>query len=326
MTLSHPTTAETVPALLATIQELHALQQPLVGALQRIHEDMENARSGGDEWASEWTVQVWNELPLAVRAAGGDQDAAQELADAARTAAARQTTGQDDSEAAIVAYRSVYAPGLLFCLAHNQGWPGFTPLTSDDLPDGGICTWGPNDGPKCGRDVLIDEPLPAPAVGQPAEAGATDRSDTEFAQSVVADLRTHLTPEEQLLLSPIAAALYEHNAVPRGWPEAHPHDVICYTNDAYIALMEIRSATATLTHAVGQSAEAQADEVRWRVQHFDPLAQEWTPGVPLSTREHALERLQYAREKAPRWADDGTPVDRRVVRETTTWTVEDESR
>ncbi|MFG3488508.1 hypothetical protein [Streptomyces sp. NPDC047972] len=104
MTLSHTTTAETVPALLATIQELHALQQPLTDALQRIHGDMENARSGGDEWASEWTVQVWNELPLAVRAAGGDQDAAQELAatirDAARTAAARQTTEQDDTDCA----------------------------------------------------------------------------------------------------------------------------------------------------------------------------------------------------------------------------------
>jgi len=33
---------------------------------------------------------------------------------------------------------------------------GLTPLTSDDLPDGGICTWGRPVEPECGRDVLID--------------------------------------------------------------------------------------------------------------------------------------------------------------------------
>ncbi|MFE5514488.1 hypothetical protein ACFQ9J_28535 [Streptomyces sp. NPDC056529] len=87
MSLSHATTAETVPALMATIQELQALQQPLIDALRRIHDDMETCRSGGDEWASEWLVQVWGDLPLAVRAVGGDRDAADELAAQTRPSA-----------------------------------------------------------------------------------------------------------------------------------------------------------------------------------------------------------------------------------------------
>lgn len=73
--------SDTPAALMGVIQELHALQQPLVDALRSIREDMDRAHRGGDEWATEWMAQVWNELPLAVRAAGGDQDAAQELAD-----------------------------------------------------------------------------------------------------------------------------------------------------------------------------------------------------------------------------------------------------
>ena len=76
------------------------------------------------------------------------------------------------SEPGIVAYRNSDRPGVLLCREHGEGWMGMTPLTSDDLPDGGICTWGPNTGPQCGRDVLIL----APVVGQPAEAHDTDTS------------------------------------------------------------------------------------------------------------------------------------------------------
>ncbi|NEC17922.1 hypothetical protein [Streptomyces parvus] len=66
--------------LVGTIRDLQALQQPLVDALRHIREDMHRARRCGDEWAMEWMSDVWAELPLAVRAAGGDEDAAHELA------------------------------------------------------------------------------------------------------------------------------------------------------------------------------------------------------------------------------------------------------
>ncbi|MFE6931785.1 hypothetical protein ACFVDT_07110 [Streptomyces sp. NPDC057699] len=76
--------APTLSALMATIQELQALQQPLVDGLRFIREDMDRAHKGGDEWATGWMGDVWLELPLRVRAAGGDTDAAQELADEAQ--------------------------------------------------------------------------------------------------------------------------------------------------------------------------------------------------------------------------------------------------
>lgn len=56
-----------------------------------------------------------------------------------------------------VAYRNPDRPGVLLCREHGDGWWGLIPLTSDDLPDGGICTYGdPADpGDVCGVDVLI---------------------------------------------------------------------------------------------------------------------------------------------------------------------------
>lgn len=50
----------------------------------------------------------------------------------------------------VVAYRS-QGGRILRCLAHAPSdLTGFVPVTSEDLPDGGICTL-----PDCGRDVLI---------------------------------------------------------------------------------------------------------------------------------------------------------------------------
>ncbi|MER7487996.1 hypothetical protein ABTY20_19225 [Streptomyces sp. NPDC126497] len=56
----------------------------------------------------------------------------------------------------VVAYRNLWQPGVLLCREHGNGWAGLTPLTSDDLPDGGICTHGDPADPSdvCGRDVL----------------------------------------------------------------------------------------------------------------------------------------------------------------------------
>lgn len=57
-------------------------QQAVPGALEAlrtIRDDMARARSSGDEWASEWLGEVWTQFPLALRAAVGDQDAADEL-------------------------------------------------------------------------------------------------------------------------------------------------------------------------------------------------------------------------------------------------------
>ncbi|MFJ3097385.1 hypothetical protein [Streptomyces hydrogenans] len=96
------------------------------------------------------------------------------IRDAARTAAAIDTasdtaqhptaqTGQQPDET-VVAYRNSGRPGVLLCREHGEGWMGLTPLTSDDLPEGGLCTWRTSGADQCGRDVLI------PSVPDPTTA------------------------------------------------------------------------------------------------------------------------------------------------------------
>ncbi|MBB4984978.1 hypothetical protein [Streptomyces nymphaeiformis] len=70
--------------------------------------------------------------------------------------------------------------------------------------------------------------------------------------------------------------------------------------------------------------EAQPPRVQWRVSLYDPVAQEWAPGAAFHDRDRAVERLRQVQISSPRWADDNTPVKRRLVRETTTWTVEED--
>lgn len=94
------------------------------------------------------------------------------------------------------------------------------------------------------------------------------------------------------------------------------------------AALEARAQLAAAS-AVGQPAEAHDTEARppreqWRVEIFDPLAEEWAPGMSFPDRERAAQRLDE-QAYSPRWGTD-TPPRRRLVRETTTWTVEDETR
>ncbi|MFI6491257.1 hypothetical protein [Streptomyces sp. NPDC050564] len=75
-----PSTASQInTAFLASLNESRALNAPLIAALSTVFDSMERARP--DEWAMEWLGEVWSSLPLEVRAAAGDTDAAQELAD-----------------------------------------------------------------------------------------------------------------------------------------------------------------------------------------------------------------------------------------------------
>lgn len=61
---------------------------------------------------------------------------------------------------------------------------------------------------------------------------------------------------------------------------------------------------------------------RWRVETLDPIADEWAPGSALPSLEAARQRLAQAQQIAPKWRDDKTPVQRRIVRETVTYAVE----
>jgi hypothetical protein len=68
--------------------------------------------------------------------------------------------------------------------------------------------------------------------------------------------------------------------------------------------------------------EAHPPQHAWRVETRDPLANEWAPGSHFPRRQAAVERYETANRTAPLWRD-GTPVERRIVRETTTYTVEE---
>lgn len=76
-----------------------------------------------------------------------------------------------------------------------------------------------------------------------------------------------------------------------------------------------------------QQAEPDTDahpaEHTWSAELHDPLAEEWVPGTRYSDRARAVNHLTHSRAIGPTWTD-GTPTRRRLVRATTTYTVEAE--
>jgi hypothetical protein len=73
---------------------------------------------------------------------------------------------------------------------------------------------------------------------------------------------------------------------------------------------------------VAAETEAQPPLHRWRVETRDGLADQWAPGSPYPSRQQAVERYEGLNQHHPTWRD-GTPVERRITRETTTFTVEE---
>ncbi|WKD36541.1 hypothetical protein [Streptomyces xanthophaeus] len=62
---------------------------------------------------------------------------------------------------------------------------------------------------------------------------------------------------------------------------------------------------------------AHPPRTRWYVETYDDLAAVWS-GVPETDRQTAVERLAHLNAQHPTWKD-GTPVQRRIVLETTTY-------
>ena len=84
---------------------------------------------------------------------------------------------------------------------------------------------------------------------------------------------------------------------------------------------------ATERPAVGEQPDTQTREARppahrWWIETLDNAADEWAPGTRYTDRTEALERYGIVSAHYPLWKD-GTPVQRRFVRETTSYTVED---
>jgi len=87
----------------------------------------------------------------------------------------------------------------------------------------------------------------------------------------------------------------------------------------------VRWAADHLRHKADQAqqhtGEAHPAEHTWAAELHDPLADEWIPGRRYVTRARAVNDLEHARKIAPKWKD-GAPTERRLVRATTTYTVE----
>lgn len=98
-----------------------------------------------------------------------------------------------------------------------------------------------------------------------------------------------------------------------------------FTQDWALTVMANPGAWPTLgafgrTETGATIADAHPSIHRWRVEHVD--GNEWVPGSGLKTdRAEAVHLLNVGNEIRPLWAD-GTPVHRRLVRETTSYTVE----
>ena len=71
-----------------------------------------------------------------------------------------------------------------------------------------------------------------------------------------------------------------------------------------------------------QQTEAHDPEHTWAAELYDPIADEWVPGTRYLVRERAVNALNHAKRLGPTWKD-GTPTQRRLVRATTTYTVEE---
>lgn len=95
-------------------------------------------------------------------------------------------------------------------------------------------------------------------------------------------------------------------------PGATPND------EEQVVLDDLADAVLPL---FGAEPDAHPPIHRWRVEHVDGT--DWVPGSGLKAdRGEAVHLLNVGNEIRPLWAD-GTPVQRRLVRETTSYTVED---
>jgi hypothetical protein len=84
-----------------------------------------------------------------------------------------------------------------------------------------------------------------------------------------------------------------------------------------------REAAETLRRlaAETQPSEAHPAEHKWAAELYDPLAEQWVPGTRYADRDRAVNALAHGKRVGPAWKD-GTPTERRLVRTTTTYTVE----
>ncbi|MEU4947686.1 hypothetical protein [Streptomyces lavendulae] len=63
---------------------------------------------------------------------------------------------------------------------------------------------------------------------------------------------------------------------------------------------------------------AHPPRTRWHIETYDPAADEWSSGLPLTSSRDAVKKRVHLDEHHPTWPD-GAPIQRRLVLETTTY-------
>ncbi|KOX32837.1 hypothetical protein ADL07_11795 [Streptomyces sp. NRRL F-4707] len=88
-------------------------------------------------------------------------------------------------------------------------------------------------------------------------------------------------------------------------------------------ILRAGQAEAELRRVADETAatEAHPAEHTWAAELYDPVADEWVPGTRYAVRDRAVNHLAHTVKIGPKWKD-GTPTQRRLVRATTTYTVE----
>ena len=149
----------------------------------------------------------------------------------------------------VVGYRNPFPIGVLLCREHGDGWKGLTPLTSDDLPDGGVCTWD-DQTDQCGRDMLAPWPAPQPKTAPDAKPGTPD-------------------PREQYAAAIRATPADGHAYTPgqEKWDHHRGADGVGHRYSAYCALCQ--GDADTLAYAVLAVSDAELTALRERLRQAE---------------------------------------------------------
>lgn len=183
--------------------------------------------------------------------------------------------------------------------------------------------------------IRMSAPVPSP----PADRAALRKA--------VADAIRNATctgncgkPEEQCAQERIQPFAWHHGtlAVVEGSPEQfadavvpvlpEPADRAAVLHEAAdrFAAFDLHAEAAALRRMADETPDAEAHpaEHTWAAELYDPDADEWVPGTRYADRDRAVNALKRGRRISPTWRD-GTPTQRRLVRVTTTYTVEPEA-
>lgn len=146
-TATQPTEEEIIRKHVTTV---HLIGEQLAGIETWMWEHLANVRDATKAQPAAEPLSPWRILGIA-----NCQTPATHNQGCACTAAGVRQDGAQPSEPPVVAYRSD-GGRLLNCLRHvpppAARHADFHPVTAEDLPDGGICTY-----PDCGVDVLIPQ-------------------------------------------------------------------------------------------------------------------------------------------------------------------------